>query len=398
MRPAAELFVILLLGASLLTASFPFYTSLARTPEDLFYGPGVYVIGQASTRQPLTEEWAEELRGQPWALTVSPEIYALVGWDGQAVVVRGVQPWPFLAMEGLPSQAPLGPTFLLLGERLAARLGVGVGDALLLPGSTQPVLVEATVDGVLPAQGAVADEALVDLPRARLLAGLGGTVLTLLRVAVQEIEPLLAYLVSAEREVVVAGDGESRLVQGGVILDDRIGSLILTNPDLGRELGRTYIGAFAQHSGNSLAVLVLGMEGLTVLLIAVMMASSLTRFWVERRGEVGLFRALGGRGPAALRLFGGRLLALGVPATAGGLFAGVGIGLLLESTGAYAFLGHALPYALNPSDFLLLGALYLGAFGLVVLLGLAFLLRQRPRDLLHTAPEPSSRVWENLDE
>ncbi len=378
----------------MLTASFPFYASLARTPEELFFGPGVYVLSQASSRQPLTEELAEELRVEPWSDAVSPEVYAFIGLAGRAVVVRGVQLSPFLRLEGLQLEAPFGPEFLILGERLAVRMGLGIGDAILLPGSTSPLLMEARVDGVLRADGAPADEVIMDLPRARRIAGLGSASLTLLRVGTEEVESLLADLALNEEEVLVAGGGETRLVQGGLVIDDRIGSLILTNPALGQELGRTYIGSFAQHSGNSLSVLVIGMESLTVLLLGVMMASTLTRYWVERRREVGILRALGGGGSAALRLFGIRLFAIGVPAILAGLLAGAGIGLLLGSTGAYSFLGHTLPYHLDAEGLLVPAGFYLGAFAVIALAGLAFLLRQPPRDLLHEGPESSGREGE----
>lgn len=351
----------------------------------------MFVLSQASARQPLTEELVDALRGERWISAVSPEVYAGISVTGQALIVRGVELEPFLALEGLRFENPLGPTFLLVGERLAARLGLAVGDVLLLPGSTAPTLMEVTVDGILHAQGAASDEILLDLPRARALAGLASGSLTLLRVGTEDVEPLLAYLAANETDVLVAGEGENRLVQGGIVVDDRIGSLILANPDLGRELGRSYIGAFAQHSSNSLSVLVIGMQGLTVVLIAVMMASTLTRYWVERRQDVGVLRALGGRVSAALQLFGRRLFVLGVLATLVGLFGGVGVGLLLELAGAYTFLGHVLPYALDAWGLLLLGTLYLGAFVVVLLLGLAFLLRQPPRDLLYEGPEPAWR-------
>ncbi|MDX1535102.1 MAG: FtsX-like permease family protein, partial [Thermoplasmata archaeon] len=277
-----------------------------------------------------------------------------------------------------------------LGERLSLRLGVATGDAMLLTGSTAPLLVEGVVNGILRAEGAPADEVVMDLPRARRIAGLSSTSLTLLRVGTQEVSSLLAYLAANDKEVLVSGEGETRLVQGGLVLDDRIGSLILTNPALGQQLGRTYIGSFAQHAGNSLSVLVIGMQGLTLLLLGVMIGSILTRYWVERRREVGVLRALGGRGPGALRMFGVRLLALGVLASLIGLLAGVGIGGLLESLGTYSFLGHALRYDLDVWGFLQITALYLGAFVLLAFAGLLFLLRQPPRDLLHEGPE---RAW-----
>ncbi len=383
--------MILSLGAVLLAASFPFYAALVRGPQELFFGPGVFVISQASVSQALTEELADDLREESWAVAVSPEVIALLGWSGQPLVVRGVRPEAFFALEGLSSPAPLGAEFLLVGERLAARFDLHAGNAILLPGSTHPVLLEAQVDGLLRARDVIADEMIMDLGRARVLAGLGGSALTLLRAEVSDAESLFAYLASTRRDVAVAGEGESWLVEDGLVLDDRIGSLVLTNPDLGRELGRGYVGSFAQHSGNSLSVLVLGMEALTLLLLGVMMASTLARFWVERRREVGILLSLGGGATAALRLFGTRLLALAVPATVAGFGAGIGIGLLLENLEAYAFLGHTLLYRISAGELFLMGALYLGSFALVVLLSLAFLLRQRPIDLLTQAPEPE---WE----
>jgi ABC-type antimicrobial peptide transport system permease subunit len=125
-----------------------------------------------------------------------------------------------------------------------------------------------------------------------------------------------------------------------------------------------------------------------------MMASTLTRYWVERRREVGVVRALGGRGFGALRLFGLRLFAIGVLASVVGLLVGMGVGLLLESTGAYTFLGHVLPYGLDVGGLLLLAGVYLVAFAAVALAGLTFLLRQLPRDLLYEVPEPAWKEGE----
>lgn len=373
--------------------ALPYYGSVARAPDAVFFGEGVFVLTQATTRYPLTHELVEDLRAQPWALAVSPEVYAFVVLGGEAVVVRGVEPAPFLALEGVTAPPPEG-AFLLAGHRLADRLGLKPGDPLLLPGSTRPLLLEATVDALLPAEGAAGDELVMDLPRARTLAGLGPAALTLVRVQVADGGALRSFLAAKNAEVLVGGEGRTERVEDGRLVDDRIGALILTRPELGVELGRGFVGTFAQHSGHSLQVVVLGLQGLTASLLAVILGSSLARYWLEGRREVGLLRALGGGGRALLAVFGTRLLAGGLAVGLAGVALGVAVGLALEAALEPRLFGHALRYPTEPAFLLTAYGLYAVAFLAALLLSLLFLLRQPPRDLLTEPPAPHPATWE----
>ncbi len=387
MRPRYELFLILTLGAALMSTSLPMYSALARSPEEIFFGEGVFVMSQVSAGSPLTAALVEDLRSQEWAMAVSPEVYAFIALEGAGVVVRGVEAAPFLSIEGATESLTLGSEFLLVGHRLARDLGVGAGDTILLPGSLRPRLMEAKVDGILEAHGAPADEFLLDLPRARDLAGLSPESIILIRVKAEDGKKLLDYLVSADADVLV-GDGQVNLrVEGGRVLDDVLGALVLTRPELAKELGRSYISTFAQYSGNSLRVLVLGMQGLTFTLFFLMLLSTLVRALVEARRDIGLIVALGGRFRALLSSFGGRILLLGIPAGFIGIALGAGVGKLLEVAAPFAFFGHTLRYALEPWQAVFLLVLYFAVLLLALLLSLLFLLRQRPRDLLYEPPE-----------
>lgn len=318
---------------------------------------------------------------------MSPEVYAFVTLRDEAVVVRGVEPDPFLALEGRDPPGPADPPFLWVGGRLAARLEIARGDLLLLPGTFGPGLLEREVTAILPGEGAAADELVTDLDTARRVAGRGGGYLTLLRVETADDAALLAYLAAVGAEVVVGGEGRSVRVEDGVLRDDRIGSLVLTRPELARELGREYVSAFVQHGGNSLRVVVLGLEGLTASLLAVILGAALTRYWLEARREVGLVLALGGRAGALLSIFGRRLLAGGLLAGGVGLGLGVLAGRVLEALRTYTLFGHVLVFPLDARVLASVYGLYVGAFLAALLLSLLFLLRQPPRDLLQEAPE-----------
>ncbi|MCJ2519842.1 MAG: hypothetical protein LN412_02695 [Candidatus Thermoplasmatota archaeon] len=383
-----------MLSAALLSTSMPLYASLARTPEEIFFGEGVQVVSQATRDFPLTLELVEEIRAQDWAIAVSPEVYAFIAVEGRAVVVRGIEVDSFLRLEGIGAELDIGTEFLLLGRGLADDLGVRSGDNLLLPGSLRPLLMEAIVDDVLDLPGAAADEMLMDLPRTRLLAGLGPESITLVRVGVEDGQELLDYLVSSNADLLV-GDGQGSLrVEEGRVLDDRIGALLLTRPELAQELGRSYISVFAQSSGNSLRVLVLGMEVLTFALFTLIFVSSLVRFLVENRRSVGLIVALGGRLRALLSTYGRKILGLGLLAGFLGFIIGMGIGVLLDTIGAFKFFGHVLRYSPDPWQAFILLSLYTATLLLALILSLLFLLVQRPRDLLY---EPPERKFEEVE-
>ncbi len=389
MRLRGELFLILLLSAALLSSSLPLYGALAGLPEEVFFGEGVYMLSQASTAHPLTEGLVDDLREQPWALAVSPEVYAFVSIDSHPIVVRGAEAEAFLRVEGQEATSDYGEEFLLLGSRLAAQLGVEPGDSLLIPGSFRPVVMEARVDDLLDLRGAPGDEIVMDLVRARVLAGVVAGGYHMVRVLVTDGQLLVDYLASTGEDILV-GDGDDNVqVKDGILTDDRIGALVLSNPELAKELGRSYINYFAKYSGNSLRVVILGMEVLTLTLFVAVLASSMARFLVENRRSIGLLIALGGGFAALVSTYGKRILILGLLAGLLGILLGGGIGSLLRASSTFTFFGHVVLFDLDLMTGLRLFSLYMLALLSTVVLSLLFLLAQRPRDLLREVPEPA---------
>jgi ABC-type lipoprotein release transport system permease subunit len=360
---------------------------MGATPEEVFFGEDVYIISQASSGSPVTYELVEMLRSQEWVDAVSPEVYAFIAIRERAVVVRGIEPAAFALLEGLTLPGDLGEEFLLVGERLASRLGVQAGDSILLPGSLRPLLMEVTVDGILHADGALGDEVLMDLPRARRVAGLSEGSIILIRVRVGDGQRLVEYLASQRADVVVGKEGSGLRVEDGQVVDDRIGALLLTRPELARELGRSYVASFARYSGNSLRVLVLGMGILTGALFLIILSSSVVRFLVERRRDVGLVLALGGGLGALFSAWGRRILTLGLLSGVLGILVGILTGELLERAGTFTLFGHLLAYEVDLWTFLTILLLYAAALVLSVIMALLFLRGQQPRDLLYEAPQ-----------
>jgi hypothetical protein len=251
------------------------------------------------------------------------------------------------------------------------------------------------VDGILSAPGAPSDEILMDLPRARVLAGLGSGSIILLRARVEDEGRMVEYLASIGANVLVGREGSNLRVEEGTVVDDRLGALILSRPELARELGRSYVSSFARYSGNSLRVLVIGMAVLTAALFLIIVASSLVRHLVERRRDVGLIMALGGGWAALFSTYGRRVLSIGLLAGLLGLLSGMALGELLETVGAFSFFGHGLDYGVDLREALTIFALYAVVLSLLITLSLLFLLRQQPRSLLYEAPQWPRLVGED---
>ncbi|MFC7156846.1 FtsX-like permease family protein [Halomarina halobia] len=115
----------------------------------------------------------------------SPEILLFTMVDGEPVFGRGVNYTAYAAVsdgrlvEGRP---PNGPGEAIVGESLADRLDVRVGESILLGGSTATGLTTVTVTGVYSGEGLGDDQLLVPLDTARYLRDLPSGTVNLIRV------------------------------------------------------------------------------------------------------------------------------------------------------------------------------------------------------------------------
>lgn len=119
----------------------------------------------------------------------SPEIYAPTAIDGRPVMVRGVHWASLTTMEPVrlvAGEPPDDSGEVVLGERLAGQLDAEVGQRLFVAASYSPHAVHLEVVGIASAPGLLGDEALVDLPTARSLTGVGPDQVNIVRYRVDD--------------------------------------------------------------------------------------------------------------------------------------------------------------------------------------------------------------------
>jgi ABC-type lipoprotein release transport system permease subunit len=375
------------LVALLVAASVPFLAAVARLPAAALLGDDVVALTQGSGPTSLTPDLAAALADEPYVAAVSPEVLAPAWLADGPVVVRGVDPVAFAAVEGL-ALPPVGPSFALAGAGLAERIGLEKGDAVVLGAFVVPKFVEAVVTDVFDAPGPARDELLLPLPAARDLAGLGGDAFHVLRVRAADGDALLAFLRASGASVHVTWRG--RLVAS--VNSDPPGDASPLADLLLRQgrgpIPRDLLTRAVTQATNAVRVAAAGMA-LAVLALAFLASrATLRRTLAERADRVAVLQGLGA-GPRAIRR---RLMRELAPAAALAALAGVLAGYAVAALAGVANPFVAFGYAVRPPfDVALAAALFafvLAAALLAALLEIRPWLRRRP---MEAAPSPAAR-------
>lgn len=176
------------------------FAGLAQTPDaflatdDVVFvtPPGDALIGRKSMPETITAAAAN----LPGVTHVSPEVLVLTTLQGTSLFVRGANFDAFLAFEDarlVEGSPPLAPRQALVGESLAAHLGLRVGDAVLIPSPFSPSALPVRIVGVLAAEGVARDELVVSLPDARALAHVASGEVHLLRLRTSSPDAVRAF-------------------------------------------------------------------------------------------------------------------------------------------------------------------------------------------------------------
>jgi ABC-type lipoprotein release transport system permease subunit len=113
-----------------------------------------------------------ELRKQDFVETVSPEIYVFSVINNEPIMVRGVEPKPFLRIENAAfKETKFNDKFALIGEGLAKRFNLGINDTFVLTGSIVPAIMELPITGIYSTATPSNDELLIPLQTANILRG-----------------------------------------------------------------------------------------------------------------------------------------------------------------------------------------------------------------------------------
>ena len=358
----------------------------------------VYVITQGTGPYSINDSLAQNLSAQPWAQVVSPEIFSLGTLDGSAVVVRGVDPTAFLALEDAawtpPAAWPM--SWALAGSGLALRSGAASGDELTLVGSAIPRLDVVPLAGTFRTATAANDELLVDYGTARFLTGVGAGVYHSIRVQTTDPAALLAFLEQRGASAHVTGPGGSagNANTDALPTDPRVINLFLRY-GLGT-LPPDYVAEGIAEATNSVQVVAWGLEILVFLLVALGIHAVQARAFEERRAAVGVLRTLGAAGPwvrlRALR----EMLPLATLASAVGVGLGLGAAMVLAPSAVVLAFGHTVQVGFDPIGLVLGVVAVVGVSGISELGLVGGSLRQRPAEAFRREasrrPAPSLEV------
>lgn len=352
----------------------------------------VYLIAQGTGPSSVNDSLLTNLRAQPWAALVSPEILAPGTIRGEAVLVRGADPATFVRMEGgtWVRNATFVDRRVFAGDGIATRLGLVPGSSVTLVGSAQPRIAFARIAGIFRTQTTANDEVVVDFPTARSFTGLGPAFYHSIRVRTADAAALVAFLRTTAASVHVSGPGlPGTDIRSDPPADARITNLLLRSGLAG--LPRDYLSAAIGEAASSVSAVVLGIEALLAVLVAFGIHAVQARAFADRRPAVGVLRAVGA-GNGWMRW---RILRETIPLALVTGVIGAGAGFLLDAylnpTGGLFLFGHAVTATLDLGTFFAVAASVVLVSSVSVLVLLQSALRVRPTEAIReqTAVEPA---------
>jgi len=178
------------LSLVIFSATISVLMGIGSTPDKVLGNPDVYVItskgSESLLNSVLETRLADQLLENRFVENISPEIFAFAEIGGRAVLIRGVEFDPFMAVEEARiapgGSMPTYPYQGLIGSRLAERLQTSIGDRYPLVGSFGPSVAEVEITGVIESSTSVEDEMIVSLPLARCLSGTQSGHVSIIRV------------------------------------------------------------------------------------------------------------------------------------------------------------------------------------------------------------------------
>ncbi len=263
----ASLIVASIVSTALLSATFQVVSGVRLATSTLLgtAGEDVIVVSYRGSRSAFTGivpvYIALRLGQAPGVLAVSPEVLAPVVVRGCPAVLRGVVPSRFLALQRL--EAVSGRLLLdcdvfeaVVGVGLAGRLGIGVGDGILVFSAMRDVSIWLRVVGVFKSDTALDDEILSTVWVGRRLRGIGDSYVSLVRakldMSVTSFSRVSSFLLREYHVTVRVVDAGGRPAAGlTVCLRDPLGASVCNVTDKhGRAYFKVPYGAYEASAFN----------------------------------------------------------------------------------------------------------------------------------------------------
>jgi ABC-type lipoprotein release transport system permease subunit len=291
-------FIGLMLCSILFAVSVPLLVGIGEIPEKAF-GQDVVTLSQVSSADPLKADIAYGLKGVPGVGAASPEIYSFCAVGQEPVFVRGVLVEEYLKIEnGTLSPGSLNETwrFAVAGSRLAKRMGIGIGDKIVLTGSVVPKIVEMDITGIYSSPDGGGNDLLVPLWVAGGLSGIGEGMVHAIRVQASNLTAISAFLEGTEERLVISqGGGVSTPINTNTSASGTETQLALRYLDSAtfKASNGSYVSLFVQEGTENVNVVVGGFIALEGTLTFVGSVAVMNRVLAHRHREIGILSAIG---------------------------------------------------------------------------------------------------------
>jgi len=364
----------------LLSISVPILIGMERSPETFIGGEGTVLLTQTRVNQPLTEDVANRLEAQSYVDRTSAEIYAFCAFrnrlsgDLEPVIVRGVEPDRFFEIDRgrlIRGEKDQGDSFTIIGAELAGRASLHIGDRLVLTGSTVPALLETTITGVFESPTQADDEILISLDDARLLAGLKGDNVLIIRAETADFDRLVDFLESNDISTSVSREGTAPLtLNDKTPYEEQVAQQLgISYSDVSQlhKSNQSFVSTFIRNGIATIGTVIIAFIGLNVALTFIGSTAILGRGILERRKDLGILVSLGASRRDVYFLLTKNFLIISILASGLAVILGFLIGLVVDHLGILVLFGHTVPPILSAEIFL---GTFLGSVAIITISGL----------------------------
>lgn len=344
---------------ALLAAAAPLLVATSGFLGTSLVGTNIAVVSQGSGPPSLNETLFQAL----FPLGASAEIFAPTIVRGEPVFVRGVEPNAYFGLEHVVGPGPFSSPFIAYaGGRLADRLGLLAGDAIIVSSSTVPGFAELRVGSIFSAGGPRDDELLVSLPVGRALTGLPAGDFHAIRLPGEGVGNALAILRAHGASVHVSSPGQPAIdVNSNPATDDRITNVAFRTGIAGT--GTNYVSQILGQGENSVRTVAIGLGAMVVLLAALASNAVQARILEDKRDTFATLRMLGAPSRWILVRVASEAAFVGAIASAVGVTGGLAVSVILGATGNPVLFGYAVQPVLTPG---LVAVLLLASFVILV--------------------------------
>ncbi len=327
------------------SSSIPMLLGIQSSPNKVF-GEDIMTLSQVNSTASLSSSLALELN-EGGNVVASPEIYAFCMIGDNPVITRGVILDKYFELEDgeiVKGEIPQTNEFVIIGEKLATRAGLKIGDLIIFTGSTRPGIYQFKIDAIYNSPSS-ADDALVSLDIARELAGLGSDHVSSIRVKATNRTTLMDELEEKDEPVIISDQSGTDTAVNTNLTEEEKEQLTVAfkyEPEQFKDSGGSFVSVFIQEGGDSIKIVVLTFIILDIALTFIGATAIIARAIIERRPDIGTLSAIGANKNYLRKLIAKDIILISIPASILGTFAGYVIVNLIGSHSLLLMFGQTI--------------------------------------------------------